>query len=101
MTHLGAPAIRLDDFTQIGAIKTLDFTKDLFFSGHIAIPLVGFLLIKNKKVKIISLIAAIAMSFGVLAMHVHYSIDVFAAPFIVFGIYYLINKYLNKYTETK
>lgn len=101
MTHLGAPLIRIDDVTDIAGIKTLDYTKDLFFSGHISVPFLGFLIAKNKKVKALSLLASIIMGFGVLAMHVHYSIDVFGGYFIVFGMFYIINKYLGKYIETK
>lgn len=101
MTHLGAPAARLDDFTQIGMIKTLDFTKDLFYSGHVAVPFLGFLIAKNRITKILCLLASIIMGFAVLAMHVHYSIDVFAAFFIAFGLYYATNKYLKSFIETK
>jgi hypothetical protein len=100
MTHLGAPAVRIDDFTEIGTMKTLNFTKDLFFSGHLAVPFLGFLIVKNKTARVLCLLASALMGFGVLAMHTHYSIDVFAAPFVTFGLFWLTNKYLGRYLKT-
>ena len=100
MTHLGAPAARLDDYTNIGGASSLNFTQDLFFSGHVAIPFLGFLIAQNRRAKALSLTTSILMAFGVLAMHTHYSIDVFGAYFIAFGLYYAINKYLGRYIAT-
>ncbi len=65
----------------------MDFKNDLFFSGHTAVPFLGFLLFKNRKVKYTFLGASIIMAITVLLMHVHYSIDVFSAFFITYGTF--------------
>ncbi|MFM6943796.1 MAG: phosphatase PAP2-related protein [Bacteroidota bacterium] len=58
-------------------------TKDLFYSGHTAIVLlIGFTSV-NKWLKFIFIMLAIAIAFMVLSNHVHYTIDVLAAPFFV------------------
>ena len=56
-------------------------TKDLFFSGHTATMFLLFLLAENKKLKMVFLVFTFAVGACVLLQHVHYSIDVFAAPF--------------------
>jgi hypothetical protein len=71
-------------------------TKDLFYSGHTAIVLlIGFTSV-NKWLKFIFIMIAIAIAFMVLSNHVHYTIDVLAAPFfVVFAI--TMSKKLIKY----
>lgn len=81
--------------TPIGALKFhipyilsfLTFQNDLFFSGHVALPFLGFLIFRKEKIGWFFLAATIIMAFTVLFMHVHYSIDVFAALFIAYGSY--------------
>lgn len=78
----------------------LAFQNDLFFSGHTATPLVGFFVFRHSKIKYAFLALSLLMGFTVLAMHQHYSIDVFAAFFIVFGTYKfgeLVLRNLRKY----
>jgi len=87
LTHLKAPvgAIIATEAPRLYAL--LDFQNALFFSGHTAIPFLGFLLFKKEKIGKFFLIATIVMALVVLFMHVHYSIDVFAALFITYGTY--------------
>lgn len=59
--------------------KDVFITKDLFFSGHTSVQFLIFLLIENKKEKIIGLLATIAVGTLVLVQHVHYVIDVLGA----------------------
>ena len=73
----------------------LYFLNDLFFSGHVAVSFLGFLLYKENKIKYVFLIGAILMGIAVLGMHQHYSIDVFAAFFITYGSY-KIGRFLFK-----
>jgi len=64
-------------------------SNDLLFSGHVGLAFLSYLMFKedSKIMKTIALIATFLMVITVLALHVHYSIDVFAAFFIVYGIY--------------
>jgi hypothetical protein len=67
-------------------------TKDLFFSGHTGTLFLFVLLIENKTLKTFFLIATILVGSAVLLQHVHYSIDVFVAPFVAYGSYRIIKK---------
>jgi len=95
MTHLKLPT---------GAIKTKYLTdifleNDLFFSGHVALPFLYFLIfwkVKDKKWAYFWLFSTISMAITVLLMKAHYTIDVMAAPFITFTIFYFTDWYLNK-----
>lgn len=60
--------------------KTKFIEKDLFFSGHTATPFAMFLCFSNKRHKALALAATIAAGSLVLVQHVHYTIDVLAAP---------------------
>ena len=82
--------IRLDDpFVQyFGTGKLL--TKDLFFSGHTATLFLLFLVTKNKIIKPVFLLFTVAVGISLLLQHVHYTIDVFAAPFFTYTCYKLV-----------
>jgi len=90
-----------DPFVQMfGAGDIL--TKDLFFSGHTATMFVLFLAVKNKILKVIFLITTILVGLAVILQHVHYTVDVVAAPFFSFASYKIvlgIKKYLNVAVE--
>ena len=85
-THLKTP-IDAIAITFPWPFNHLVFKNDLFFSGHVAIPLVGFYVFKGERIRYLFLALSIFMAFTVLVMHEHYSIDVFAAYFIVYGTY--------------
>ncbi len=65
----------------------LAFENDLFFSGHTPIPLVGFYVFRGERIRYLFLGLSVLMAATVLLMHQHYTIDVFAAYFIVYGIH--------------
>lgn len=67
-------------------------TKDLFFSGHTSTLFLIFLVSVNKKVKYFFLVTAILVGLFVILQKVHYSIDVFVAPFFAFASYKIIKK---------
>ena len=94
-THLQSPldAIQVD-FPWI--FKGLSFQNDLFFSGHAAIPFLGYLLFRKSKIKYFFLAGSIVMAVTVLLMHIHYSIDVFSAYFIAACSYRIVNRILTK-----
>lgn len=77
------------------------FKNDLFFSGHVAIPFLAFLLFRgtNKFFELFLLLGSFVMGVTVLLMHVHYSIDVFAAYFITYGVYALSNEIFVRINE--
>lgn len=84
LTHLGAPTNAILVHAS-GFWRFFDVNNAFFFSGHTAVPFLGFLIFRKSKLGIFFLIATIIMMITVLLMHVHYSIDVFAALFITYG----------------
>lgn len=93
LTNLGPP---VGFFYAINHDVNPFFKNDLFFSGHVAAGFLAFLLLKDAKYyRWIFLLFSFVMAVTVLAMHVHYSIDVFAAYFITYGIYALSHKIFN------
>ena len=99
LTHLKMPvgAILATDAPKLYAL--LDFQNALFFSGHTAIPFLGFLLFRKEKIGKFFLIATVVMALTVLFMHVHYSIDVFAALFIAYGSYKIGNWLFRRFNN--
>ncbi len=92
LTPLNAPETLLllnDPFVQLFG-KGEILTKDLFFSGHTGTLFLLFLLAEKKAMKYIFLIFTLTVGTAVLLQHVHYSIDVFVAPFIAYGAYKII-----------
>ena len=75
--------------------QILSFQNDMFFSGHTAIPFLGFLLFDGK-IRYFFLCGSIFMGTVVLLMHLHYSIDVFSAFFITYCSYRAGNHVLKK-----
>jgi len=95
-THLGVPYDAVK-FTSPGILQSFNFSNDLFFSGHTGLPFLGFLIFKNeKKLRYFMLISSIVLGITVLLMHVHYSIDVFSAFFITWGVYNIGNWFWKK-----
>ncbi|HWD87970.1 MAG TPA: phosphatase PAP2-related protein [Mucilaginibacter sp.] len=64
-------------------------TKDLFFSGHTSTMVLIFLCLQKRTDKLIALIAAFAVACLLLVQHIHYTIDVLAAPVVVYPCYRL------------
>ncbi len=87
LTHLRPP----DDAILVvfpGFMQLLNFSNDLFFSGHTGIPFLGFLIFRNNRlVRYFMLASSILLAVTVLLMHVHYSIDVLSAFCITYCVY--------------
>lgn len=67
-------------------------TKDLFFSGHTSTLFICFLLMKQKWEKVLFGIGTFLIATFVLIQHVHYTIDVIAAPFFTYFANFLAKK---------
>lgn len=91
-----AQMIRLDDpFVQFFGTGQI-LTKDLFFSGHTAIVFLFFLTAQNKKSRAVFLVFTLIVAASVLLQHVHYTVDVVAAPFFTYGCYEAAKKIRKK-----
>ncbi len=100
-THLRPPADAIPVvFPSI--FQTINWSNDLFFSGHVAFAFLGFLvyMYDNKFVKWFMLSSSIILGVVSLAMHVHYTIDVLSAFFIVYGVFEFGDKFL-RYLKVK
>ncbi len=82
------------------SLKYLFMKSDLFFSGHVSHVLLSFFLFKEFKIRWFMLIWSFVMGATVLVMHVHYSIDVFAAFFITYGVYKIAEKIYSKINKS-
>jgi PAP2 superfamily C-terminal len=89
LTPLEPPATMValkDPFVEVfGTGMTL--TKDLFFSGHTSTLFLLFLVMPSKATRVVLLLCVIGVATCVLMQHVHYSIDVYVAPFFAYCAY--------------
>jgi len=74
------------------------FAKDLFFSGHISSMTVFILMEPNKLMRWIKIVAALIVAALIMVQHVHYTLDVVAAPVFTYGVYRLVIR-LQKASE--
>ncbi len=93
LTHLAPPlAQSYIDPTEI--LHKLSSGDDLFFSAHTGLPfLFAIIFWKEKLPRYFFLLSTAIGGTSVLLGHLHYSIDVFSALFISFGIFH-ITKYI-------
>jgi hypothetical protein len=70
-------------------------TKDLFFSGHTSILFLVFLCLERKWDKILALSGTCIVACLLLVQHVHYTIDIIAAPIIIYPVYRVVKYLLN------
>jgi hypothetical protein len=66
-----------------GASEAL--TRDLFFSGHTSTLFLIFLAVPGRRARPFFLACTVAVACAVLVQHVHYAVDVLAAPFFAYG----------------
>jgi hypothetical protein len=71
-------------------------THDLFFSGHTTTVFLIFLCLKKKPDRIYTLSASILLAILLLVQHVHYTIDVLAAPVFTYAVYRLTGKFIKQ-----
>lgn len=71
-------------------------TKDLFFSGHVSTMVLLTIALPFIPLKYIFAIATLIVALLIMVQHVHYSIDVIAAPFFSWLSFYLIGLLTGK-----
>jgi PAP2 superfamily C-terminal len=62
-------------------------TKDLFFSGHTATVFLMFLCLKKRTDRLLALVGSTITGILLLIQHVHYTIDILAAPVFSYFIF--------------
>lgn len=96
MTHLG-PFPERSYLNPNDLLYSFNFGGDYFFSGHTGFPfLIALIFWKNKQVRWTALGASIFFGASVILGHLHYSIDVFSAFFISYGIFHIAQKLFVK-----
>lgn len=107
LTHLGSSPHELQfspDSVGYWLYNALYNTHgDFFFSGHTGLPfLMALIFWPETKWRFFCLFTSMVFGVSVLFAHLHYSIDVFAAPFMAYGIFSLAkNLFKSDYTITK
>ncbi len=95
MTHLAPFPNHINaDYSNL---KYISSGSDLFFSGHTGMPfLLSLIFWDHKLLRYVFLAISIIAAVGVILGHLHYTIDVFSAFFITFGIYHMVLKFFTK-----
>ena len=90
LTHIGiypthiSPGVGFFD----GLYVYLNFQTGFFFSGHTGLPILMALIFwKRLLERVVFIFLSFIFAVAVLLSHIHYSIDVFAAPFMAYGIF--------------
>jgi hypothetical protein len=71
------------------------FAKDLFFSGHVSTMMVLLLIERNRIWFLVKVAATALMALFLAWQHVHYSVDLIAAPFVTYGVFLGVKRYLR------
>jgi hypothetical protein len=66
--------------------------KDLFFSGHVATLALGGWAVRQRPIRWIAFGSAGLVALGLLLQHVHYTVDVAAAPFMAYSAWVFVNR---------
>jgi hypothetical protein len=91
MTNIGI----YPDAIPINSLST--FGGDLFFSGHVATSYLMALIFWDKKfLRYLFLTTAVVFGISALLGHYHYTIDVFSAPFIAYGVFVISSKFFER-----
>lgn len=91
LVPLNPPAdiIHLTDPCLTFFYRANTITKDLFFSGHTATAFLVALCLERKTDKTIAFIAVAFVAILLMIQHVHYTVDILAAPFFTWICWYL------------
>lgn len=78
-----------DPFAQLFYPSDVPFEKDLFFSGHTATAFLLFLAVPGRNWRPLFLAVTVFIGIAVLFQHVHWTVDVVAAPFAAWFAWFL------------
>jgi PAP2 superfamily C-terminal len=98
LTHL-APPLHTEVVNSVSFWEKLmsGSGDDLFFSGHTGFPyLMALIFWDNKLLRYLFLATSVFFGSAVLLGHLHYSIDVFSAFFITYGIFNIAIRLFKK-----
>ncbi len=90
LTHVGIYPGNIDPGLGLfdGIYTYLNFQTGFFFSGHTGLPfLLALIFWEDVPARVAFLALSAVFAVAVLLAHIHYSIDVFAAPFMTYGIF--------------
>lgn len=99
LTHVGMPPETILPNTGIfdSLYSYLNLQLGLFFSGHTGLPfLVALIFWEKMRVRLVFLLMSLTFGIAVLLSHTHYSIDVFAAPFMAYGIFNIAKRFFPR-----
>jgi hypothetical protein len=74
-------------------------THDLFFSGHTTTVFLIFLCLKKKTDRLYALFSSVILGVLLLVQHVHYTVDVLAAPFFTYAVFRLTLVFTKRENE--
>jgi len=95
MTHLGRIPNHIA--ADLYSLRYLSSGADLFFSGHTGLPfLMALLFWEQRHLRHVFLLCSAVAATAVIFGHLHYTIDVFSAFFITYGIYHLSRRFFPK-----
>lgn len=100
LTHIGLYPTQVlfnADAVSFRFYELFTFRGNFFFSGHTGFPFLMALIFWNVKPwRFFFFALSFVLGITVLFAHVHYSIDVFAAPFMTYGVYTVTRKLFPK-----
>ena len=71
---------------------TKPLQKDLFFSGHTSMMVLCLCCLTTPALVLTFVFSCVFMAIMLLHNHIHYTIDIFIAPFIVFTVHTFVNR---------
>lgn len=85
-----------DPIARFLMFKEHAVTKDLFFSGHIASLFFFLFVLENKHHRQILFVITLLIGVLLIIQRVHYSTDIFAAPFFAYACYRVAQKLMER-----
>lgn len=71
------------------------FAKDLFFSGHVSTMMAMVFVERNRVWYLVKVLGTALMALFLAWQHVHYTVDLVAAPLITYLVYLGVNRYVK------